>query len=121
MPVPTLLVFQSLKDPLNHVHRPPPPLLPPHTPQRRMRIPQCRPRASGNQESFRIAGAVVAFGTEQDNRFFWVSGVNRDQAPIPDDQKTGVHIAFKAKGNFKLSSPLVRLPDVVRISSFCWG
>ena len=52
----------------------------------------------GIKERFRIVPQVVAFGDEADPRFFWVSGLNREQLPVEDKDAPGMHIAFKAKG-----------------------
>ena len=54
----------------------------------------------GIQERFRVVPQVVAFGTSEDPRFFWVSGLDRDQEEIEDRGGLGVHIAFRAKGEF---------------------
>lgn len=54
----------------------------------------------GIKERFRVVPEVVAFGNEQDKRFFWVSGFNRNNQPIKEGEASGIHIAFKAKGEF---------------------
>lgn len=54
----------------------------------------------GIKEQFRVVPEVVAFGNEQDKRFFWVSGFNRNNQPIKEGEASGIHIAFKAKGEF---------------------
>ncbi|KAG8531942.1 uncharacterized protein KY384_003578 [Bacidia gigantensis] len=48
----------------------------------------------GIKEQFRVVPQVVAFGNDEDKRFFWVSGLDRNQQPIEGDKPT--HIAFKA-------------------------
>ena len=52
----------------------------------------------GIKERFRVVPEVVAFGNEDDKRFFWVSGLDRNQQPIKDDKASGIHLAFRAKG-----------------------
>lgn len=54
----------------------------------------------GIKEQFRVGSEVVAFGDEHRPRSFWVSGLDRNQQPINSDKQLGIHIAFKAKGNF---------------------
>ena len=51
----------------------------------------------GITEQLRVAPEVVAFGSEHNRRYFWVSGLTQDQQPIEDDKAFGIHIAFKAK------------------------
>ncbi|KAI4209968.1 MAG: hypothetical protein LQ351_007132 [Letrouitia transgressa] len=58
----------------------------------------------GIKEQFRVVPEVVAFGNEQDKRFFWVSGFNRNNQPIKEGEASGIHIAFKAKDRAEIEA-----------------
>ena len=52
----------------------------------------------GISQSFRVGSDLIAFGNDSDERFLWISALNRSEQPVDKHQIVGVHIALKVKG-----------------------